>query len=64
MEHRLFGAELEPALQVQVERQWNAAGKGTAPDTLLGPEGSGAQASTSGRKRPRTFTTDEPPSLR
>ena len=41
---------------------WKAAGDGTVPDTLLGPEGSD-ESLTSGRLRPRTLTVDEPPSL-
>ena len=50
VEHRLFGADLASCTQVQAGPfgggQWNAVGAGAAPDTLLGPEGSG-ESSTS-----------------
>lgn len=41
MEHRLFGADITVSSQVHLLGGRNAAGGEPAPDTLLGPEGSG-----------------------
>ena len=41
MEHRLVGAEPDSVASTAPPGEWNAIGEGGAPDTLLGPEGSG-----------------------
>ena len=46
----------DPAPQVQVVRQWNASRTGMLPDTLLGPEGSGASPLHGPRKSVSDFT--------
>ena len=49
MEHRLFGTEPGSARKYSsLLGEWKAAGTGTVPDTLLGPEGSD-ESLTSGR---------------
>jgi hypothetical protein len=59
VEHRLVGAEPDSVASTAPPGEWNAIGDGEAPDTLLGPEGSGVQL-TSGREA-RTLIADEPP---
>src|SRR4051812_42269242 len=49
VEHRLFGTGPGPARKYSSHQGvWKAAGEGTVPDTLLGPEGSDGSP-TSGR---------------
>ena len=56
MEHRLFGNYSDLETQVQVARQWKAIEGEKLPDTLLGPEGSGASPLHGPRKSVSDFT--------
>src|SRR5574338_1128015 len=57
VEHRLVGAEPDSVASTAPPGEWNAIGDGEAPDTLLGPEGSGVQL-TSGREARTLIATN------